>query len=156
MYKVIFSVNNNEEVWTLPHVPADLEIPSPAQSNETYTGLSRDYRRIGTMGLISMSWKGLLPVGRRYAFMPAEASEDGWAYKDFFDRWRDRKVPFRLIILDIRVEYAVQGFQPFIARHGAGGCAQHLKIIQYVGFDTGKPRLCRVQIVRFHGKCNVL
>jgi hypothetical protein len=124
LYKVIFSVNNNEEVWTLPHVPADLEIPSPAQSNETYTGLSRDYRRIGTMGLISMSWKGLLPVGRRYAFMPAEASEDGWAYKDFFDRWRDRKVPFRLIILDsggvarLNIPVTVDDFSVTVRRSG--------------------------------------
>ena len=70
MYKVIFSVNNNEEVWTLLHAPADLEIPSPAQSNETYTGLSRNYRRIGTMELISMSWKVLLPVGRRMTSPP--------------------------------------------------------------------------------------
>lgn len=124
MYKVIFSVNNNEEVWTLPHVPADLEIPSPAQSNETYNGLSRDYRRIGTMELISMSWKGLLPVGRRYAFMPAEASEDGWAYKDFFDRWRDRKVPFRLIILDsggvarLNIPVTVDDFSVTVRRSG--------------------------------------
>lgn len=124
MYKVIFSVNNNEEVWVLPHVPANLEIPSPAQSNETYTGLSRNYRRIGTMELISMSWKGLLPVGRRYAFMPAEASEDGWAYKDFFDRWRDRKVPFRLIILDsggvarLNIPVTVDDFSVTVRRSG--------------------------------------
>ena len=69
---------------------------------------------------------------------------------------RGEPVPRETERFSLRVEYAVQGFQPFIARHGAGGCAQHLKIIQYVGFNTGKPRLCRVQIVRFHGKGNVL
>ena len=49
-YKVIISVNNNEEVFTLPHVPVDFPLPEPEQNNETYEGLSKDYRRIGTMG----------------------------------------------------------------------------------------------------------
>lgn len=48
MYKIIISVNNNEEVWTLPHCPPDFPIPQPEQHHETYEGLSRDYRRIGT------------------------------------------------------------------------------------------------------------
>ena len=50
-YKVIMSYNNNEEVMVLPHVPADFPLPEPDQHNETYEGLSRDYRRIGTLGL---------------------------------------------------------------------------------------------------------
>ena len=81
MYKIIFSVNNNEEVWTLPHCPPDFPIPQPEQHHETYEGLSRDYRRIGTLGLRHMEWTALLPV-RRYSFMPSEASTDGWAYVD--------------------------------------------------------------------------
>lgn len=32
--------------------------------------------------------------------MPQESYKDGWAYVDFFNRWRDKKVPFRLIVLD--------------------------------------------------------
>ena len=100
MYKVIFSVNNREEVWVLPHVPPDFPLPLAEQHSETYEGLSRDYRRIGTLGLRQMSWTGLLPVGHRYGFCPAEAVTDGWAYVDFFDRWRARKVPFRIIVLD--------------------------------------------------------
>ena len=87
MYKIIISVNNNEEVWTLPHCPPDFPIPQPEQHHETYEGLSRDYRRIGTLGLRHMEWTALLPV-HRYPFMPPEASADGWAYVDFFDRWR--------------------------------------------------------------------
>lgn len=55
-YKVIISVNNNEEVFTLPHVPVDFPLPEPEQNNETYEGLSKDYRRIGTMGLRQLSW----------------------------------------------------------------------------------------------------
>lgn len=123
-YKVIFSVNNNEEVYTLPHVPVDFPLPQPAQHNETYEGLSYDYRRIGTLGLRTLSWSGLLPVGRRYPFMPPEALEDGWAYVSFFERWRDRKVPFRMIVLDsdgvcrLNMPCTVDSFEPSVRRNG--------------------------------------
>jgi len=34
--------------------------------------------------------------------------------------------------------------------------AKHLEIVEYVRFDTGKPRPCRRRIVRFNGKRDVL
>lgn len=123
-YKVIFSVNNNEEVFTLPHVPVDFPLPQPEQHNETYTGLSYDYRRIGTLGLRSLSWSSFFPVGKRYSWMPAEALEDGWAYVSFFERWRDRKVPFRVIVLDsggvcrLNMPCTVDTFEPSVRRNG--------------------------------------
>ena len=98
-YKVIISVNNNEEIFTLPIVSADFPLPEPEQHNETYEGLSKDYRRIGTMGLRQLSWSSIFPV-HKYSFMPPEALSDGWEYVKFFQRWRDRKVPFRMIVLD--------------------------------------------------------
>lgn len=123
-YKVIISVNNNEEVFTLPHVPVDFPLPEPEQNNETYEGLSKDYRRIGTMGLRQLSWDSFFPVGKRYSFMPPEALEDGWAYVDFFQRWRDRKVPFRLIVLDssgvsrLNIPITIDQFEPSVRRNG--------------------------------------
>lgn len=98
-YKVIMSYNNNEEVVVLPHVPVDFPLPEPDQHNETYEGLSRDYRRIGTLGLRAYAWESIFPV-RRYPFMPPEASANGWDYVAFFRRGRERKLPFRLIVLD--------------------------------------------------------
>ena len=65
----------------------------------------------------------LLPV-RRYFFMPSEASADGWAYVDFFDRWRDKKVPFRLIVLDskgaarLNMPVTVDSFDVTVRRNG--------------------------------------
>ena len=32
--------------------------------------------------------------------MPPEASENGWDYVGFFQRGRERKIPFRMIVLD--------------------------------------------------------
>ena len=52
------------------------------------------------MGLWQFSLSSFFPVGRRYPFMPAEASTDGWSYVDFFTRNRERKLPFRVIVLD--------------------------------------------------------
>lgn len=124
MYKIMISVNNNEEVFTLPHVPVDFPLPEPEQNNETYTGLSQDYRRIGTMGLRQFSWNSFFPVGRRYPFMPPEALEDGWAYVSFFQRWRERKVPFRMIVLDssgvarLNLPVTIDSFEPSIRRNG--------------------------------------
>lgn len=84
----------------LPHVPPDFPLPEPEQHNETYEGLSRDYRRIGTLGLRQYTWESIFPVGRRYPFMPPEASDNGWDYVAFFQRGRERKIPFRMIVLD--------------------------------------------------------
>ena len=99
-YKVIFSFNNNEEVMVLPHVPPDFPIRALRQHNEAYEGLTRDYRRIGTMEAGRWEWESFFPVGRRYPFMPPEASDNGWDYVAFFERGCERKIPFRLIVLD--------------------------------------------------------
>ena len=75
MYKLIMSINNNEEYIVFPAVPAGIG-PQYEQDNGTFQGLSRDYNTIGTMGLWSMSISGFFPVGRRHSFMPPEALED--------------------------------------------------------------------------------
>lgn len=103
---------------------ADFPLPQPEQHNETYEGLSQDYRRIGTMGLRELSWSSFFPVGRRYPFMPAGALSDGWAYVSFFERWRPRKVPFRMIVLDsggacrLNMACTVDSFEPSVKRNG--------------------------------------
>lgn len=99
MYKIIFSINNNEEAVVLPAVPPDFGLET-SQNNDTFSGLSRDYNLLGTMGLWSFSLESFFPVGRRYSFMPADASEDGWSYVSFFERNRPRMLPFRCVVLD--------------------------------------------------------
>lgn len=99
MYKLIMSINNNEEYIVFPAVPDGIG-PEYPQNNDTFQGLSRDYNTIGTMGLWAMSISSFFPVGRRYRFMPPEALTDGWQYVSFFERNRPRKLPFRVILLD--------------------------------------------------------
>ena len=50
----------------------------------------------------------------------------------------------------------MQHFQTFIARHRTRRRAQNLKIVQYVGFNTGKAGFCRRQIVGFDTECDIL
>lgn len=108
----------------LPHAPPDFPLPEPEQHNEVYTGLSRDYNRIGTLSLRALSWSGVLPVGKRYPFMPREALTDGWAYVSFFQRWREKKVPFRLVVLDsggtcrLNMPVTVDTFEISVRRNG--------------------------------------
>ena len=99
MYQIIFSINNNEEVVVLPAVPVDFG-PELPQNNETYGGLSKDYNLLGTIGLWTFSLSSIFHVGKRYPFMPADASEDGWSYVEFFRKNRERRLPFRVIVLD--------------------------------------------------------
>ena len=69
---------------------------------------------------------------------------------------RYKPIPREAERLALRVENPMQHVQAFLSVHGAGCYAKHLKIIEYVGFDTGKAGFCGCEIVRFNGKGNVL
>lgn len=49
MYKLIMSINNNEEYIVFPAVPAGIG-PQYEQNNGTFQGLSRDYNTIAPWG----------------------------------------------------------------------------------------------------------
>lgn len=99
MYKLILSVNNLEEVMVWPAVSPDFG-PERQQRNGTYEGISGDYNLLGPVGLWSIPLEGTFPVGRRYQYMPPEAETDGWKYVDFINRNRERRIPFRMTLLD--------------------------------------------------------
>lgn len=138
MYRIIFSVNNNEEVMVLPAVPEGFEVPR-SQNNDTYSGLTRDYNRIGTLGLREIPLESFFPVGRRYAFMPSDALTDGWQYVSFFDRWRERRAPFRMIVLDssgvsrLNMACTVDAFSWKPKRNGDIGYSMTVREYPFVG-----------------------
>lgn len=123
MYKLIVSINNNEEVMVWPSVPTDFG-PEVTQRNGTYEGLSGDFNTLGPMGLWSIPVSGFFPVGRRYAFMPSEAETDGWKYVDFIQRGQVRRVPFRITLLDgsgrsrLNAACTIDDFQWKVKRNG--------------------------------------
>ncbi len=104
MYTRIFiAVNNYEEVLTIPVMPDDFTFEEPEQNNEVYNGLSQDYSRIGTMGLRKLSWSSFFPDEQNKDFYKfadyGNGKYTGFLYVDFFQRWRKKKVPFRVVVL---------------------------------------------------------
>lgn len=94
---IIFSANNNEEIMVFPVVPPDTgpEIP---QENEDFNGMNGKLKLIGNMGLRTLQISSFWPVRKNYSFVRPGAEEDGWRYVKFFEKWREKKVPVRVII----------------------------------------------------------
>lgn len=95
---IVFSANNRQELVVLPFVSPDTTVDEP-QNNDTFTGLSRDVNLIGPRGLRQLKISSILPKGR-YPFLSGAASPSPRTYLDFFRRWRDEKVPLRVVWTD--------------------------------------------------------
>lgn len=94
--ELIFSANNREEVIIFPYVPADIEVEEN-QSNENFAGLSRNLRMIGNMELKKMSIAGLwFRINPPWAHRSAEERPE--RYVQFFQKWRSKQVPVRIVI----------------------------------------------------------
>jgi hypothetical protein len=95
---IIFSANNNEEIKIMPIVPNDIEIVQ-SQSNEEFETLnSGTLNLIGELGLRNLSIQSFFPCNE-YRWIKKGASTDGWSYVDFFQKWRNRKVPIRIVMI---------------------------------------------------------
>jgi len=94
---IIFSANNNEEVFVFPVVPPDLG-PVIPQEHEDFDAVTGRMKLIGNMGLMTLSIESFWPVNKNYPWVRPGSEADGWLYVKFFDRWRKKKVPMRVII----------------------------------------------------------
>ena len=94
---IIFSANNNEEVLVFPVVPPDLG-PAISQDNEVFEAVTGRMKLIGNMGLMTLSIESFWPVNKNYPWVRPGSEADGWLYVTFFDKWRKKKVPMRVII----------------------------------------------------------
>lgn len=93
---IIISANNNEEVMVLPVVPS---IPvRTTQENEAFKTAGQGYMNlIGDIGLREFNIDSILPVeGSSTSVRPGSVG-DPFLYIDFFNKWRNEKVPFRVI-----------------------------------------------------------
>lgn len=95
---IIFSANNNEEVMVFPVVPPDLG-PEITQDNEDFEALTGTMKLIGNMGLMTLSIESFWPVRKQYPWLRPGSEADGWNYVQFFDKWRKKKVPLRVLLL---------------------------------------------------------
>ena len=133
-YKLVVSFNNNEEVMVWPSVPPDFG-PEVEQRNGTYEGISGDFNTLGPMGLRSIPLSSFFPVAEDVIYkvncrldalrvMPPEAETDGWKYVAFIQRGQERRIPFRVTLLDnsgrcrLNMACSIDDFQWKVKRNG--------------------------------------
>lgn len=97
MIQVFLSINNNEEVIQLPVPPSEYEIQSP-WNNSQANGMRQSLNRIGLRGLKDIEIQSFFPI-REYPFLQ-NRSMWGVDYVDTIERWRERRYPIRLVIVD--------------------------------------------------------
>ncbi len=95
MISVFFSINNNEEVFELPVIPEELEKQSPWQ-NEEFDTMRQQLNLIGLKGLESLEINSFFPI-RDYPFLRSRKMW-GMEYVETIERWRDRRLPIRIVI----------------------------------------------------------
>lgn len=95
---IVISADNGAAAIVLPLVPADLPEISNPQNNETFEGILGTMSVIGTLGLRSVSIKGLLPVDpTKYPFANPLGSSAAEVI-NFVSRYRSEYIPVRLVI----------------------------------------------------------
>lgn len=92
---IIFSANNNEEIMILPVVP-EFDLDSPQNNEEFETINNGVLNLIGDIGLRSFSITSKFPA-QDYPWLKPGSLAEPSKYVDFFEKWRDKKVPFRCI-----------------------------------------------------------
>lgn len=97
LINVFLSHSNNKEIMQLPVPPASYNVPSP-WNNEKVEGLQQSLNLIGLKGLRTVEIKSFFPI-RDYPFL-RNRSMWGMAYVDTIERWRELRVPIRLVIVD--------------------------------------------------------
>jgi hypothetical protein len=133
---VIFSANNRQEVLNLPIVPSDLSWDNPSSNEEFETIQHGKVNLIGLDGLITLSIQSFFPM-QDYPF--AKSKVKGLECVDFFKRWRAKRVPIRLVVINkagnellnipITVENFIYGLDP------SGDIAYTLEIKEFRFFN---------------------
>lgn len=128
---IFLSVNNRTEWMQIPVLPEEFKITKP-QGNENFeTVTGSELKLIGNPKLKSISFSSFFPA-RDYTFIRDNNQYSdgtkviysggcrGFEYIDALDRWKNEKLPIRLIITDtpINMAVAVENFEYSIRRDG--------------------------------------
>lgn len=92
---IAVSVDNNEEIMIFPVTP-DLQLRNPQNNEEFQTVNSGTLNIAGDMGLRSVNITSIFPK-EKMSWAKA-GSVEGKNYVTFFEKWRSKKVPVRLIV----------------------------------------------------------
>lgn len=136
---IVFSANNNEEVMILPVVP-EIEVDKP-QSNEQFeTVNSKPLNLIGEEGLRTFPITSIFPA-QKYPWLRPGSLAEPFKYVDFFNKWRDRKVPLRIVTSRpdgsewFNMPCLIDNFTFKVRRNG--DIAYTLEISEYIFGDGG-------------------
>jgi hypothetical protein len=123
MISVFISINNNEEVLQLPVPPMKYTIPDP-WNNQKVEGLKQSLNLIGLRGLQSITIESFFPIeGHDYPFLQNRTMW-GRQYVETIKRWRERRFPIRLIIIDnagnqdVNMAVTIDDFQTEVRQDG--------------------------------------
>ena len=92
---IVVSANNNEEILVFPVVPSDIPLKNPQNNEEFQTINNGTLSLIGDIGLRSLSISSIF-LKEKKSWAKA-GSVEGIQYINFFNKWRDKKVPIRVI-----------------------------------------------------------
>lgn len=87
------------EVYIMPHVPAEIEYASESD-NETIETLSGKIRLVGEDGLQHVSWTAILPLYKNYSWQKLGSLVNGYDYIKFINTMKKNKLPIRVVITD--------------------------------------------------------
>jgi len=138
---IIFSANNNEEIKVLPVVPNNIEI-AQAQNNEEFETLNNGtLNLIGDMGLQSLSISSIF-LNKEYSFAKKNSSSDGWSYVEFFKKWRNKRVPIRVVMTTsegkeiLNIPCTIDNFTYSEARNGDIKYSLEIKEYKFVSLEV--------------------
>nr|WP_285862096.1 hypothetical protein [Brevibacillus sp. MER 51] len=121
MINVFLSINTNAEVMQLPVPPSEYNVPSP-WGTEQVDGLQESILLIGLKELRSVDIKSFFPI-RDYPFLQ-NRNMWGMAYVKTIERWREMRIPIRLVIVDsqgvqsLNMAVAITNFEHGVGRSG--------------------------------------
>lgn len=93
---LVVSADNNREILVFPLLPRDLK-PQSSSNNEEFKTINNGTINIfGDLGLKSLSVESLFP--RKKEKWTKAGSVEGQKYVDFFNKWRDKGFPIRVIL----------------------------------------------------------
>ena len=93
---IVVSANNNEEILVFPVIPRDPQLKNPQENEEFKTVNNGTLNLIGELGLRSINISSIFPKEKQS--WAKAGSVEGIQYVTFFNKWREKQVPIRLII----------------------------------------------------------
>lgn len=131
---IVFSANNNKEIFVLPIVPPGISIQQPIKNEVFETVNKGEFKLIGQKGLVVISITSFFPT-KEYPFIKKGALSDGWKYVSFLERWIGLEAPIRIVITSksgITVKnlaVSIDNFEYFIDK--AGDIQYNLDLSEY-------------------------